>query len=218
MKNTHSVAAIPNSALLLTDLQPDFMPGGPLPVTDGDNLVEPIRELTLTGRFSVIIATQDWHPPGHVSFASSHQGLKPFDVISLYGYYQTLWPDHCVQNTPGAELHPRLPGHLISAIIRKGNDPDCDSYSSFRNNWNARGDRPRTGLTGFLRERGIESVYLCGLARDFCVLWSAEDAAESGFQTTVLWDLSLPVNPSSDEQVKSDLAARGVRIALSSSL
>ncbi len=218
MLNTRSIPKIPASALLLIDLQPDFMPGGALPVAGGDGLITPIRELALSGRFSVVVATQDWHPAGHISFASSHPGRKPFDVIELYGYPQTLWPDHCVQGTPGAALHGSLPGQVISAIIRKGNDTACDSYSAFRNNWTIHGDRPGTGLAGFLRERGVQSVFLCGLARDFCVMWSAEDAADAGFQTAVIWDLSLPVDPSSDEQVRAGLRARSVKNIYSDTL
>lgn len=200
------------SALILVDLQPDFMPGGALPVEEGDLVLEPIRRLLERDRFALYVATQDWHPGGHVSFASSHPGRRPFDVIQVHGHEQTLWPDHCVQGTPGARLHPELSWERVSAIIRKGTEADTDSYSGFRNNWNAAGRRPPTGLTGYLRERGIESVYLCGLARDFCVKWSAEDAAAAGFRTTVLWDLTRPVDPSSDDRVRKDLRAAKVEV------
>ncbi len=200
------------SALLLTDIQPDFMPGGALPVREGDRLVGPISALVLSGRFGIVLATQDWHPPHHISFASNHPGKRPFEVVDLYGHPQTLWPDHCVQGTPGAEIHRSLPLGPAVAIIRKGTDPLCDSYSAFRNNWNAGGERPRTGLAGYLRERGIRCVFFCGLARDYCVKWSAEDAADAEFQAWVLWDLTRPVDPSSDEQVRSDLTGRGVNV------
>ena len=201
-----------HSALILVDLQPDFMPGGALPVAEGDLVLEPIGRLLERDPFALYVATQDWHPPGHVSFASSHPGRKPFDVIRVHGHEQTLWPDHCVQGTPGARLHPDLSWEQVSAIIRKGTEADTDSYSGFRNNWNAAGARPPTGLTGYLRERGIESVILCGLARDYCVKWSAEDAAAAGFSTIVLWDLTRPVDPSSDARVRADLRAAKVRV------
>ena len=147
-----------------------------------------------------------------VSFASTHRGHAPFDVIEVHGHPQTLWPDHCVQDTPGAGLHDALPLEHVSIVIRKGTQPDVDSYSGFRNNWNAAGERPETGLAALLRERGIEEVVLCGLARDFCVKWSAEDAAAAGFRTTVLWELTRPVLPESDAAVRADLERAGVRI------
>lgn len=201
-----------SAALILVDIQPDFMPGGALPVVEGDLIVEPVSRLVRSGRFGQTVATQDWHPRDHISFASVHPGRRPFDSIDLYGRPQTLWPDHCVQGTSGAELHPDLPLGHIAAIFRKGTDPHCDSYSGFRNNWNSEGRRPPTGLAGYLRERGVESLYVCGLARDYCVKWTAEDAAEAGFDTRVLWDLTRSVDPASDRLVRDDLAARGVKI------
>lgn len=199
-------------ALILVDVQPDFLPGGALAVSDGDAILEPIRRLLSRFPFGLAVATQDWHPRGHVSFASSHPGRAPFDVIDVHGHPQTLWPDHCVQGTPGAELSPALPWERISAIVRKGAQGDVDSYSGFRNNWDARGERPTTGLAGYLRERGVEEVFLCGLARDFCVKWSAEDAVAAGFRATVLWDLTRPVVPASDEVVRAGLAKLGARV------
>lgn len=201
------------SALLLVDIQPDFLPGGSLAITNGDAILEPVGRLLQDDPFALYVATQDWHPPGHVSFASSHPGRQPFEVVDLYGHPQTLWPDHCVQGTPGAELHSAIDWRRVSAIVRKGEDADADSYSGFRNNWNARGERPATGLAGYLREHGITRVHLCGLARDFCVKWSAEDAAAAGFQTTVLWDLTRPVDPASDDRVRADLERALVRIS-----
>jgi nicotinamidase/pyrazinamidase len=200
------------SALLLVDIQPDFMPGGALAVGGGDEIIEPVSRLVGLGGFRAMIATQDWHPLGHVSFASSHPGRRPFEVMDLYGRPQTLWPDHCVQGTPGAEIHRDIPTNTLAAFIRKGTDPRCDSYSGFRNNCNSRGERPATGLGGYLKDLGITDLYLCGLARDFCVQWSAEDAAEAGFVTWFIWDLTRPVDPASDERVRSDLLQRGVRI------
>ena len=200
------------TALLLVDIQPDFLPGGSLAVEGGDAILEPINRLLERTPFGLHVATQDWHPPAHVSFASSHPGRAPFDVIDLYGHPQTLWPDHCVEGTPGAELSKAIDWRRVSAIIRKGSAIDADSYSGFRNNWNPAGERPLTGLAGYLRERGIEHVVLCGLARDFCVKWSAEDAVAAGFGATVLWDLTRPVDPSSDERVRAELGRAGVRI------
>ncbi len=206
------------SALVLVDLQPDFMPGGALPVEEGDRLLGPIRALVARDPAGVYVATQDWHPPGHVSFASSHDGRKPGEVITLYGHDQRLWPDHCVQGGPGAALHPEMNWHPFSAIIRKGTDAVSDSYSGFRNNWDPEGKRPRTGLEGYLRSRGVETVILCGLARDFCVKWTAEDAAAAGFRTLFLWDLTRSVDPESDGAVRRDLAGHGVQILESGDL
>lgn len=203
-----------NSALLLVDLQPDFMPGGALPVAEGDQILGPVRGLLSRGLFSIVIATQDWHPSDHISFASQHRGQRPFDIIELYGQPQTLWPDHCVQGTPGAELHSSLPREPLAAIVRKGSERYVDSYSTFRNNWDPAGRRPPTGLAGYLRERGVHEVVLAGLARDFCVLWSAQDAAESGFRTTVLWDVTRPVDPASDDRVQKALVGRGVLLSV----
>jgi len=206
------------AALLIVDVQPDFLPGGSLEVGDGDAVLPGIRQLMESELFPLQVATQDWHPPGHASFASSHQGKKPFDTIQLHGHEQVLWPDHCVQGSHGAELSPDLPWDRVHAIIRKGSDPRVDSYSGFRNNWGPEGDRPSTGLAGYLRDRGVESVYLCGLARDYCVRWSAEDAAEAGFRTVFLWDLTRSVDPSGDEELREHLTSLGVEITGSEEL
>ena len=203
------------TALLVVDIQPDFMPDGPLAVAGGDEILAPIADLMDRGKYRLVLATQDWHPAGHISFASSHAGKGDFDVIDLYGHDQVLWPDHCVQGTPGAELVRGLDWRRAAAVIRKGMEPDTDSYSGFRNNWNPRGVRPATGLAGYLRERGIEHVYLCGLARDYCVKWSAEDAASAGFATTVIWDLTRAVDPEADGEVRQSLERAGVRIVTS---
>jgi nicotinamidase/pyrazinamidase len=200
------------SVLLAVDLQYDFLPGGALAVSSGDAILEPLIKLMTSGRFPLVVATQDWHPPGHISFASSHPGRRAFEEIELYGRPQTLWPDHCVQGSPGARLHDDLPLDPVALILRKGMDPEVDSYSAFRNNWDSKGRRPATGIAGYLRERGVEEVWVAGLARDFCVLWSAEDAADSGFSVHFLWDLSRPVDPDSDDRVRASLAACGARI------
>jgi nicotinamidase/pyrazinamidase len=200
------------SALLVVDMQPDFMAGGALAVEGADRIVEPIRALMESETFGICAATQDWHPPGHVSFASTQPGRKPFDAIGLYGHEQTLWPDHCVQGTSGAELHPGLPWARVSVVVRKGMDPRCDSYSGFRNNWDENGGRPPTGLAGYLRERGIRDVAICGVARDFCCKWTAVDAVEAGFRVHFLWDLTRAVDPRQNGAVRSELEARGVTI------
>lgn len=199
-------------ALLVVDIQPDFLPGGALGVAEGDQILEPIRELLARDEFDLYVATQDWHPPGHISFASSHPDKKPFDLIELYDHDQVLWPDHCVQGTPGAALSTEIPWDQISAVIRKGAERDVDSYSGFRNNWSKDGTRPATGLAGYLRERGVTEVTICGLARDYCVKWSAEDAIAAGFTTTVLWELTRPVDPRSNDVVMKVLRRVGVTV------
>ena len=204
------------SALIVVDVQPDFMEGGALAAEHGSEVVKPIAGLMDSEEYGLVVATQDWHPAGHISFASSHDGAEPFQTIELYGHEQVLWPDHCVQGSEGAALHQGLPLERVSAIIRKGDNPAVDSYSGFRNNWNADGERPPTGLAGYLRERGITEVQVCGLARDFCVKWTAEDAAAEGFRTIVLWDLTRPVDSGSDSRVADELRQAGVEIRESS--
>lgn len=199
-------------ALLVVDVQPDFMPGGALPVPEGDKIVPGIVNLLEERQFDLVVATQDWHPRGHRSFASSHPAQKPMDKIELYGHEQILWPDHCVQGSPGAELYSGIPWEHATLIVRKGTDPKVDSYSAFRGNWDERGDRAPTGLAGFLKERGVERIFVCGLARDVCVKWTAEDARALGLGVTVLWNLTRAVDPSSDATVRNDLLARAVRI------
>jgi nicotinamidase/pyrazinamidase len=207
-----------HSVLLLVDIQPDFMPGGALAVDGGDRILEPLYHLMESSLFKHYVATQDWHPTGHISFASSHPGRKPMEEISLYGHAQTLWPDHCVQGSLGARLHPDLRWDRVNAIVRKGNDPKVDSYSGFRNNWNADGERPPTGLGGFLKERELQTVFIAGLARDVCVRYSALDAADTGFETYLLWDLSRPVDSSTDDAVRKELVEKGVHVIQSAQL
>lgn len=207
-----------HSALLLVDIQPDFMPGGKLPVREGDQILKPIEALMKSGKFRYAVAIQDWHPPYHISFASSHPGRQSMEVIDLYGHPQILWPNHCIQGTPGAELHRGLPWEKVTAIVRKGTDPKSDSYSGFRNNWNPADERPPTGLAGYLREQAIKEIFICGLARDVCIKWTAEDGMKAGFQTYVLWDLTRSVNPSCDEQIRQDLIKQGIEIINSNQL
>jgi nicotinamidase/pyrazinamidase len=205
-------------ALILVDVQPDFMPGGTLACHEGDVIVPGIDALLRQRRFRHVVATQDWHPRGHVSFAGSHPGRAPFEQITLYGQPQTLWPEHCVQGTPGAELHPGIDWSALDAVIRKGSDPGVDSYSGFRENHGPHGSRPSTGLAGWLRERGVDEVVVCGLARDVCVLWTVQDALDLGFRASVLWDLSRPVTPASDDATRASLQAQGIGIVESTTL
>jgi len=200
------------SALLVVDVQSDFLPGGALPVGGGDEIVSPIADLMEAGLFELIVAAQDWHPPEHVSFASNHPGRRAFDRIELYGHEQILWPDHCVQGTAGANLHPGIPWARAVAIIRKATNAAIDSYSALRNNWDPKGNRPPTGLAGYLKNRGAEQIFICGLARDFCVRWTAEDALQEGFRVNVIWDLCRSLEPKSDDLLRRELSANGVRI------
>lgn len=166
--------------LLIIDVQNDFCAGGALAVADGDAVVPVINRLT--ERFDHVVLTQDWHPPGHSSFATSHPGSAAFDVISMSYGQQTLWPDHCVQGTPGAAFHPQLATERAELVIRKGFRPAIDSYSAFYEN----DRRTPTGLAGYLRERGLQRIFLAGLATDFCVYYSAIDARRLGFTTVLI--------------------------------
>jgi nicotinamidase/pyrazinamidase len=204
---------MPNhAALILVDVQPDFMPGGALACHEGDAIVPGIDRLLRRRLFKHSVATQDWHPRGHISFASMHAGTTPFQQIQLHGYPQTLWPDHCVQDTPGAALHPAIDWSPVDLILRKGSNPEVDSYSGFRENHGPHGSRPSTGLAGWLRERGVDEVYVAGLARDVCVLWTVQDALALGFRAHVLWDLTRPVTPESDQATRETLKAAGIGI------
>lgn len=200
------------AALIVIDVQPDFMPGGALACHDGKSIVAGIERLLQAHLFHHVVATQDWHPPNHISFAATHPGKKPFECMMLYGQEHTLWPTHCVQRTSGAELDPAIDWSHVNAIIRKGYNPLVDSYSGFRENTGPQGERVSTGLAGWLRERGVDEVYLCGLARDVCVLWTAEDAIESGFRTAVVWDLTRPTRPNTDAATRARLHRLGVTV------
>ncbi|OLF53605.1 bifunctional nicotinamidase/pyrazinamidase [Pseudomonas chlororaphis] len=171
-----------HEALLVIDVQNDFIPGGALAVPEGDLIVPLINRLGR--RFQQVVVTQDWHPAGHASFASSHPGHAPFSRIQLPYGPQVLWPEHCVQASHGAELHPDLRLEHAQLILRKGCNLDIDSYSAF-----VEADRSTvTGLAGYLRQRGIDTLYLAGLALDYCVAWSALDARAAGFTTFVVLD------------------------------
>jgi nicotinamidase/pyrazinamidase len=178
----------PTDALLVIDMQRDFLPCGALAVPDGDAIIPGIN--AIAARFPHVILTQDWHPPGHISFASSHPGKRPFETIEVAYGTQHLWPDHCVQNTPGAEIDPRVQIPQAELILRKGFRQNIDSYSAFLEDDHT----TPTGLAGYLRERGLTRLFLCGLAYDFCVGFSAIDGAALGFECHVLEDLSHAVD------------------------
>jgi nicotinamidase/pyrazinamidase len=169
-------------ALIIVDVQNDFCPGGALPVPEGDRVVEVINRMQ--PEFGLVVATQDWHPAEHGSFAANHPGRSPGEQIELAGLPQILWPVHCVQDTPGAELHPRLDRSRIARVFHKGADPSVDSYSGFFDN----GRRTSTGLGEYLKDQGVTDVYVCGLATDYCVKATALDAASLGFKTHLLKD------------------------------
>ncbi len=201
-------------ALLVIDVQNDFCPGGSLPVPEGDEVVPVVNRLAPL--FPLVGATQDWHPPGHVSFASSHPGASPFEVKEWKGGEQVLWPDHCVAGSPGAGFHPSLLTASFRFILRKGTHPEVDSYSGFLEN-----DRKtRTGLAGLLRELGVRRIFLCGLATDYCVKATALDGREAGFQVVVLEDACRPVDvpPGNLERALDEMRDEGVRIASSGQL
>lgn len=200
------------NALILVDIQNDFVPGGKLAVPEGDAIVPLVNELQAS--FNLIVATQDWHPPGHKSFASSHPGTKPFERIDLHGLDQVLWPDHCVQGSPGADFHPGLKMQKVEAIFRKGMDPEIDSYSGFFDN----GARKSTGLAGYLREHRVRKVFVCGLAADYCVAFTAKDALRENFDTFVIQDATRAIDPTGLRQVHDEIMAMGGHIIESSQL
>ncbi|HYD56076.1 MAG TPA: bifunctional nicotinamidase/pyrazinamidase [Burkholderiales bacterium] len=195
-----------SSCLVVVDIQYDFMPGGALAVPKGDEVVPVIN--ALLPRFENVVLTQDWHPRGHASFASAHAGRKPFETTRLPYGEQVLWPDHCVQGTHGAALHAGLQADKAQLVIRKGFHDGIDSYSGF-----VEADRKTsTGLAGYLRERSIRKVWVCGLATDFCVAWTALDAQAAGFETTLIEDASRAIDlDGSLARAWRDLAAAGVQ-------
>jgi nicotinamidase/pyrazinamidase len=203
-------------ALLVVDLQHDFLPGGALAVAGGDEIISPIARLAPA--FATVVATQDWHPPGHVSFASAHAGRKPFETLALPQGPQELWPEHCVQGTRGAAIHPAFPDVAATLILRKGTRLDVDSYSAFRENVGPDQRRPTTGLGAWLAARGIRRVLVCGLARDFCVRASAVDAAAEGLEAIVLDDLTRAVFPERRAEIDAAFAKAGVALARSAEL
>lgn len=208
-----------NDVLGMVDVQPTFMPGGELPVTDGAAVVPVINRL-VTGPFAHAFATQDWHPPGHMSFASAHPGRQPYDTIEVSYGTQVLWPDHALQGSANAAFHRDVDLRRVEVIIRKGFHPAIDSYSTFFEN-----DRKTTtGLDGWLRQRGFRRVFLAGLATDFCVLWSAEDAVRLGYEVVVIEDacrgIGLPTTAGRTtlDEARARLVGLGVRLIRSDDL
>ena len=201
-------------ALILVDLQNDFLPGGALAVPRGDQVVAVAN--ALQAQFRHVLATKDWHPAGHRSFASSHPGCKPGQVVEVAGLDQILWPDHCVQDTPGAEFAPDLDTERIEHIVFKGVDPEVDSYSAFFDN--AR--RRRTGLADQLRERGIDELYILGLATDYCVLFTVLDALDLGFRTHVVVDgcRAVDLRPGDGERAFDAMREAGAILTTSAEL
>jgi nicotinamidase/pyrazinamidase len=202
-------------ALVIVDPQLDFCPGGSLAVMDGDAVMAPIAALARD--FAHVVVTQDWHPAGHSSFASSHAGKQPFETIAMPYGEQVLWPDHCIQGTPGADFHPAIADAVARAdlIVRKGINPAVDSYSAFFENDRA----TRTGLAGALRDRGVTRCVFVGLAYDFCVAWSALDARREGFEAVVLKDharaIAMPLGSgTSVDAAQEQFAAQGVATSM----
>ena len=202
------------NALIIVDVQNDFCPGGALAVREGDEVVPVINRLQ--PRFDLVVATQDWHPADHGSFAANHLGRQPGETIELAGLPQILWPVHCVQGTRGAELHPALDRSRIAEVVRKGTDSTIDSYSGFFDN----GRRAATGLEQNLRERRVDEVYICGLATDYCVKFTALDAVSLGFKTHLIEDASrgVELHPGDVQRAIADMRGSGVDVVRESSL
>ena len=196
------------TALILVDLQNDFMSGGALPVPHGDRTV-PVANYLIRA-FQLVVATQDWHPAEHSSFASCHPGVEPGEVVNLNGLRQEVWPDHCIQGTPGAELHSALDQDKITRVFRKGSDPAVDSYSAFFDSTRQKS----TGLDHFLCQRDINEIYLMGLATEYCVKYSALDAISLGFTTYVIEDgcCGIGLQTGDTKHAFEIMATQGVRI------
>jgi len=199
------------NCLVLVDIQNDFLPGGALAVPDGDAVI-PVAN-RLQSLFPLVVATQDWHPANHGSFAANHPGRKVFEQIELNGLPQTLWPVHCVQGTPGAELAPTLRRERIAKIFPKGTDPGIDSYSGLFDN----GHRKSTGLGEWIKAKGVTEVFVCGLATDYCVKFTALDAVQFGFKTHFIEDASRGVNlqPNDVKNAIAEMARTGVGVVRS---
>lgn len=200
------------NALILVDIQNDFVPGGALAVREGDRIVPVANQLV--EQFDLVVATQDWHPADHGSFAANHAGRSVGEVINLHGLPQVLWPVHCVQNTPGAAFVPTLRVEKIEQVFRKGIDSNIDSYSGFFDN----GRRRATGLGGFLKERGVRGVFVMGLATDYCVRYTALDAHSLGFEVTLIEDgcRGVELHPGDIAKAVDEMRQAGVRIGNSS--
>jgi nicotinamidase/pyrazinamidase len=198
--------------LVIIDVQNDFIPGGNLAIVDGDLIVPVINKLQ--DYFDLVVATQDWHPMEHKSFASNNYNRKPFDNIDINGTIDTLWPDHCVQGSKGAEFHPSLKTEKIAAVFRKGMDPNIDSYSGFYDN----DHKLPTGLAGYLREKGANEIFFCGLAADICVYYAILDSVKEGFSSTLIEDAAIPLMPENYTLIKKELTDMGVNIIKSNKL
>ena len=213
MPVSDAVAIREDDVLLIIDVQRDFCPGGRLAISEGDAVVPLINGIA--PHFEHVILTQDWHSPRHQSFASVHPGKRPYEAVDLSYGPQTLWPDHCVQGTPGAEFHPALDTTRAELILRKGFRPNIDSYSAFFEN----DKQTPTGLASYLRERGLKRIFLAGLAYDYCVRYSALDTVRAGFPAFVLEDGCRAVNlPSSVDETNREFAQAGVHRMQSSGL
>jgi nicotinamidase/pyrazinamidase len=201
-------------ALVLVDIQNDFLPGGALAVARGDEVIALANKLQKA--FPLIVATQDWHPAHHKSFAANHPGKGPFDQIELRGLKQTLWPMHCVQNTPGAEFAATLDQQRFLKVFRKGTDPEIDSYSGFFDN----DHRKSTGLGAFLKEQQVTEVFIAGLATDYCVRFSALDAQALGFKTIVVRDAcrGVNLNPDDSDRAIQEMERAGITITSSAAI
>ncbi|MBC3541572.1 bifunctional nicotinamidase/pyrazinamidase [Rufibacter sediminis] len=199
-------------ALLLIDIQNDFIPGGALAVPEGDAILPIVN--ALQPQFDVVVATQDCHPANHKSFASQHAGKQVFETTQLNGLEQVLWPDHCVQGTPGAEFSAQLDMYRVEAIFRKGTDPEIDSYSGFFDN----GHLKSTALAEYLKGKGVTEVYLVGLAADFCVYFTALDALKEGFTTYFIEDATRAISSEGYQKAKAEVQAKGGTFLQSASL
>jgi len=200
------------NALILVDIQNDFLPGGPLAVPFGDEIIPLVNELQ--DSFSLVVATQDWHPQSHKSFASNHPGKKAFEMIILHGLEQVLWPNHCIQGSLGAQIHSSINVNKVEAIFRKGMDVEIDSYSAFHDN----GYKKSTGLAGYLRERKIKKVYICGLAADYCVYYSAKDSLKENFETYIIEDATRAIDPNGFVKAREKILSSGGQIIKSEQL
>jgi len=196
------------TALILVDIQYDFLPGGALAVPEGDQIISLVNQLQ--SRFDLVVATQDWHPKDHQSFASQHPGKQIGEVINMQGLPQILWPDHCINSTHGAALSEELEQGIIKKIFHKGTDPEIDSYSGFFDN----GHKKATGLGDYLKENEVDNVFLVGLATDYCVKYSALDAVRLGFETTVITDAikGVDLKATDSDVALNEMREQGVRL------
>jgi nicotinamidase/pyrazinamidase len=194
------------TVLIIVDMQNDFLPGGALAVAGGDEIIDEINRISKD--YELVVATQDWHPRNHGSFASQHEGSRPYEIGELAGMPQVMWSDHCVQGTLGAELTRHLDQERVEAIFRKGMNPKIDSYSAFFDS----GRLKATGLEGYLKDRGITEVHIAGLAADYCVWYTAQDAISLGFEAAILLDATRAIDPHGFEKIKQEFTGLGGRL------